>query len=276
MAKSLRRCVHILALPSFLSLFDSASSLAADRQLVDSDPGWIVTIGGSAEYGPSFPGASKNSFSGMPSFDIRRFGEKAENSAPDDNFDYGLVSVGNFEAGPVVGLRDSRSSADDSRLAGLRKIDWSVDLGVYAQYWLIPDTLRLRGEFREALSNGSGLVADLGADWFIQPDDKWTFSIGPRLSFASGAYMKRYFGVSPEEAADSGRVRAFGADGGLKSIGATVSASYQITPDWTFGIYDRFDRLVGDAAASPIAAELGSRNQNVIGISLSKSFAVRF
>lgn len=252
---------------------------ASDNQMggVSPDaPAWIITIGGSAEYGPVYPGSSKNGLSGLPSFDIRRFGEPDENSAPDDNLDYSLIDLGRFEAGPVLGLRDRRSISDDTRLGGLHTIDWGVDLGVFAQYWLVPDTLRLRTEVRQALSNGSGLAVDIGADWFIQPAEGWTFSMGPRLSFGNGRYMKQYFSVSDAEAAANGNVDPFQANGGLKSVGATISATYDITPSWSIQVYDRFDRLVGDAADSPVTRKFGSASQNIIGVSLSKSFAVRF
>jgi outer membrane scaffolding protein for murein synthesis (MipA/OmpV family) len=55
-----------------------------------------------------------------------------------------------------------------------------------------------------------------------------------------------------------------------------VSASYQFTDTMSLQVYDRFDRLVGDAADSPIVTEIGSANQNTIGIVLSRSFEISF
>jgi outer membrane scaffolding protein for murein synthesis (MipA/OmpV family) len=265
-----------LATAAFSQDQPAAAADVAVAAATDKTPDLIITIGGSAEYGPIYPGSSKSGFGGMPSFDIRRFGEPDENSAPDDNLDYGLINLGRFEAGPVLGIRDRRSISDDTRLGGLHTIDWGIDLGIFAQYWLVPDTIRLRTEVRQAVSNGSGLAVDVGADWFIQPAEGWTFSIGPRLSFGNGRYMKQYFSVSDAEAAANGSVGAFQASGGLKSVGATISASYNITPSWTIELYDRFDRLVGDASDSPVTRVFGSENQNIIGISLSKSFAITF
>jgi len=238
-------------------------------------PTWIVTLGGSVEYGPRFPGADRYGFSAMPSFDIRRFGEPDENSAPDDNIDYSVVDLNGFELGPVLGFRDGRSQSDDGRLKGLDTINWDVDVGIFAQYWIVPNRFRLRTEVRQAISNGSGLVADFGADWFQPVSDKWILSAGPRVSFGNDAYMHRYFSVSPFEAARSGTLPSFDASAGLKSVGFVASASYALTPTWTFQVYDRFDRLVGDAADSPISA-IGSANQNVIGVSLSKAFNISF
>jgi len=88
--------------------------------------------------------------------------------------------------------------------------------------------------------------------------------------------MREYFGISSSEALQNGALSSFDAKGGLKSVGFTVSAAYDVTPTITLQIYDRFDRLTGDAADSPITSKLGSENQNVIGISLAKAFSVSF
>jgi MipA family protein len=254
-----------------------AAPAAADDASPDRAPdGWIVTLGASVEYGPKFPGSKHDGFSALPSFDIRRFDEPDEPSAPDDNLDYSLLDIGRFEAGPVLGIRDGRSQSDDNRLQGMHAVHWDVDAGIFAQYWAIPNQLRFRTEVRQAVSNGSGLIVDLGADWFQPLGEKWLFSAGPRASFGNGSYMRKYFGISAAEAAQNGVLPAFDAGSGLKSVGFTVSASYDVTPTWTLQVYNRFDRLIGDAADSPITSKFGDKNQNVIGISLSKAFNVSF
>lgn len=268
----LERCLVLL----FAVLSASSRAIAGESSPPRGSDTWIVTLGTSVEYGPKFPGSKHSGLSGTPSFDFRRFNEPDEPSAPDDNIDYSLVDIGRFEAGPVLGFRDNRSPSDDDRLQGIHAVHWGIDAGVFAQYWAIPNQLRFRTEIRQAVSNGSGLVADLGADWFQPLGDKWQFSAGPRASFGNGAYMRKYFGISAIEAMQSGALSAFDTGSGLKSVGATVSASYDVTPTWTLQLYDRFDRLTGDAADSPITSKLGDENQNVIGISLNKAFSVNF
>jgi outer membrane scaffolding protein for murein synthesis (MipA/OmpV family) len=41
-------------------------------------------------------------------------------------------------------------------------------------------------------------------------------------------------------------------------------------------VYDKYNRLIGDAADSPIVSDIGSVDQNTIGITLSRSFEVPF
>lgn len=256
----------------------SQNAFAADASAptASSPSTFVITLGGAVEYGPKFPGSGHDAFSALPSFDIRRFDEPDENSAPDDSISYGLIDLGGIEIGPALGFRDGRSQSDDRRLAGLHDVRWDVDLGLFAQYWAVPDQLRFRTEARQAVSNGSGLELDLGVDWFQPLNEKWTLSVGPRVSYGNGAFMRKYFSVTSDEAARNGSLASFDASSGFKSVGLSVSATYDFSPTWSLQVYDRFDRLVGDAAASPITSDLGSRNQNIIGVSLSKSFSVSF
>lgn len=236
---------------------------------------WIVTIGGSVEYSPEYEGSKHYSVSGLPSFDIRRLGEPAEQDVPDDNFDLTIFNYKGLEIGPVVGIRSGRSNSDESRLEGLDRIDWSLDAGVFVQYWPIEDRLRLRLEARQALWNGGGLVADLGADWFQPIMEGLVVSAGPRMTLGNSTFMSQNFGVSAAEAARS-RFPEFDADAGVKSVGFTVAATYTINPQWSVQVYNRYDRLVGDAADSPITSDIGSKNQNTIGFALNRSFQIGF
>lgn len=224
---------------------------------------------------PDFPGARRLGANVLPSIDIRRFDEVEELSALDDGMSYGLLDIAGVELGPVIGFRDQRNSAA-AGLAGLHDLSFDVDAGVFLQAWAIPDRLRFRTEIRQALTNGSGLLIDTGADWFERLGDDWVLAVGPRLSIADASYMQSYFGVSPSEAALSG-LSAYNARSGLKSVGVAASISYQISPTWSLDLYDRIDDLVGTAARSPVTtSNAGSRLQNTVGISLSHSFSLPF
>ncbi|TCL71790.1 outer membrane scaffolding protein for murein synthesis (MipA/OmpV family) [Rhizobium sp. BK251] len=236
---------------------------------------WIITLGGSVEYSPDYEGSKHYSVSGLPNFDIRRLGEPAEQDVPDDNFDLTVFTYKGIELGPVWGIRSGRSSFDDWRLEGLNRIDWSLDAGIFVQYWPIEDRLRLRAEARQALWNGGGLVADLAADWFQPITDGLVVSVGPRLTLGNSTFMSQNFGVSANEATKS-RFPEFDAGGGVKSVGVTVAATYTINPQWSVQVYNRYDRLVSDAADSPITSQIGSKNQNIVGFTLNRSFQIGF
>jgi outer membrane protein len=241
-----------------------------------SATGWIVTLGAGTEYGPSYQGATDQSFSFVPYLDIRRLGEPAELDEPDDNFDYTVISWKGLEIGPVAGFRDSRSTSDDSALAGLNEIDWNIDAGIFAQYWLVPDRFRLRFEGRQGLGNNDGFLADFYADYFQPVGPKVTLSAGPRLTLADASYMRTNFGITSQESAANGSLPAFDIGGGVKSVGFLVAATYQFTDTMSLQVYDRYDRIVGDAADSPIVTQIGSPNQNTIGFIMRRSFEISF
>ncbi len=150
-------------------LMSVAAVLAEDGNNADnSEKTHILTLGTSIELAPAYPGASHRRFSAMPSIDIRRMDEPQEFSPPDDSIDYGLIDIGNFSAGPVIGLRDGRSRQESSSLNGLYRIKSGFEVGAFAQYWIFPNQWRVRAEVRGALTNRTGLVYDVGSDAFAQ------------------------------------------------------------------------------------------------------------
>ena len=258
------------------TLSSATASIAADKPAVttvEENPGWIVTLGAGTEYGPTFEGSGDNDFSFVPNFDIRRANEPAGLSAPDDSIDFSLIELGGVELGPAANIRGSRSHTD---VHGVHEIDWSVDVGAFGQYWLIDNRLRIRAEARQGVQSDDGFVADFAVDWFQPVGDKFLLSAGPRASCADATYLENSFGVSSAEALDNGSLSAFSPDAGFKSVGFVVGATYQINPKTSLLVYDKFDRLVGDAADSPIVTDIGSPNQNTIGIVLSRSFHIGF
>ena len=67
----------------------------------------------------------------------------------------------------------------------------------------------------------------------------------------------------------------FDAKGGLHSVGVGTQLRYQITPQWEAHSYVEYQRLTGDAAASPLITQRGSPNQTTFSIGASYSFDVR-
>ena len=59
------------------------------------------------------------------------------------------------------------------------------------------------------------------------------------------------------------------------AVAATSGLSYQFNDRFGLFGYARYERLVGDAAKSPIVRELGSRNQLSGGLGLSYTFNIK-
>ncbi len=240
---------------------------------------WIVTIGSSLTLGPSYEGARSASLnerpyhlSALPSINWRKEGEKADFSAPDDSLDYTLFSSGQFRTGVVGNIRSGRYHGSDIQLKGLHNVKWTVEGGAFAEYWPVVDRFRLRAELRHGVfRNNTGFVSDISGDW-VQKLSRFTLSAGPRLSLADNTFMQRNFGVSDADARRNNRVTAFNAAGGVKGVGFGTAINYEWSDRVTTSLFHRYDRLINDAAKSPVTSALGQRNQYSVGASLNYSF----
>ncbi len=235
--------------------------------------GWIISIGGTAQARPKYEGASTFGFSGAPSLSWRRVGETPAFSAPDDGIGLALFDNKTFRFGPVGRFRAVRYSGSEAELRGLRDVPWTVEAGLFVEYWPIVDRLRTRIEVRQGLHGHHGIVSDLSADW-VQTFGAFTLLGGPRLSLGNGSFTRTNFGITSDEALANGLVTAFRPQGGVKSVGFGAALDYRWSPAWTTTVFAKYERLVGDAARSPIVRTLGDRNQTTFGLRAVYSFKV--
>ena len=142
----------------------------------------------------------------------------------------------------------------------------TVEVGGFVEY-LPSETIRLRADLRKGLGGHEGLVGSIGADRIWRDGDRYVFSIGPRVLFSSARFQEAYFGVDSAAALASG-LPAYRPDGGVYAVAAARGCRTNSVPAGAFG-FARYERLVGDAADSPIVRDLGSRNQLSGGIGLS-------
>jgi outer membrane protein len=204
-------------------------------------------------------------------FDVAR-GDKPFNfEAPDDSFAIPLISSNGFAAGPAANVEGSRKEKDVGAPVG--KVSTTFEAGGFAEY-MAGENFRVRGELLKGLGGHKGLVGSVGADYVLRDADRYVFSVGPRLLFSNGRYQRAYFGVDPEVSA-AVVLPVYRPDSGLHAVALASGLSYQFSPQiGTFG-FARYERLVGDAARSPIVREFGSRNQMSAGLGLSYTFTVR-
>jgi outer membrane protein len=69
--------------------------------------------------------------------------------------------------------------------------------------------------------------------------------------------------------------RPANARGGAHSARAGAQLRYQYNPQWEVHTHVEYQRLLGDAAASPLVQQRGSPNQVTVGVGASYSFNVR-
>lgn len=257
-----------------LSILAAAPAAAQDRDDDDPEatrPGWIVTIGAGVQAAPQFPGADDLAISPMPIVGLRRAGRPVPREAPDEGFGFGLLSdEGAFNIGPALNIQGRRREEDVGAAVG--NVGWTIEVGGFVEAFPV-ENFRLRAEVRQGISGHRGLVGDLGADIFARGRGDTLFSIGPRVRWADDDYMDAYYGVLPAVAATTG-LAAFDPGSGIHAIGGAAGLRLDVGGGFAIQAHARYDRLMNDAADSPIVATFGSRDQFGGGIGLSYSFRV--
>ncbi|MEO6153889.1 MAG: MipA/OmpV family protein [Croceibacterium sp.] len=242
-------------------------SIAAPAAAQDKAP-WRYRVTAGAQVKPQYPGADQVSVQPMFDLDRARGDTPFEFEAPDDSFGVALFHAGSFSVGPVVNLVGSRKPEDVG--VALPKVDRTIEVGGYAQTWL-GDNFRLHGELRYGVTGHKALVGVGGADLVLRDGDKWLFSVGPRVTWADNKFHDAYFSVTPASALATGLL-VYDAGSGIESYGAAAGTQFELTPHFGLYGYAKYDRLTGEAAASPIVLRYGSRDQFAGGIGLSYSF----
>jgi outer membrane protein len=272
----------LIALGTIGAVFDSASAQTVftlpappfELPMVPSVSGaWTVMVGVGGEYKPDFEGANRAMFSPVPIFAIRRAGSTEQFRGPRDSASIAFLDFGDLRAGPVARFEAARKQYNYSELNGLGDVKAAVELGGFVEYYPV-DWFRTRAELREGVVGHNGTVADFSADFIVPVIQRLTISAGPRFTWESTQATSPYFGIDAVQAMAS-RLPVFNAKGGAHSYGAGAQVSYRINPQWEVHSYVEYERLLGDAAASPLVTLRGSPNQTTVGIGASYSFDVK-
>jgi outer membrane scaffolding protein for murein synthesis (MipA/OmpV family) len=266
----------ILAIPQSASA-QTAFTLPAppfDVPMLPSPSGnWTVMVGIGGEYTPDFVGSKNGKLMPIPIFSIRRAGSVDQFRGPRDSASIALFDVGNFRAGPAFKYVASRRSDKYAELTGLGDVKAAYELGGFVEYFPV-DWLRLRSELRQGMGGNTGTVADVSADVIVPLIQRLTISAGPRFTWKSTKATAPYFGVDAAQSVASG-LPMYDARGGAHSVGFGGQISYRINPQWEVHAYVEYEKLLGDAADSPLVKLRGSSNQTTIGLGASYSFDFR-
>ncbi|PPD16207.1 MAG: hypothetical protein CTY25_02045 [Methylobacterium sp.] len=253
-------CVAVTSTPAIAQIdMRSAGEKAAPRT-------WNVTVGASVGAGPSYFGSNRYSASVSPIFSFQRGVGSRWLSVADDNIAFGLIGGQNWRAGFTGKFLGERRESRDFALRGLGNVGFGAEIGGFAEYYPLP-WLRARAELRRGFAAHEALVGDLKLDFFTRFDDRWTVSIGPRVTLAGRDFTQTYLGVNAAQSARSG-LPQFRAGDGILSYGLHAQVTYQWTPRFETSLFVEATRLAGDAARSPLIRQRGSENQVTVGTSL--------
>jgi len=174
----------------------------------------------------------------------------------------GNMGRGNtLRAGPLVSINFGRGEGDSPDLRGMGGVGTGFELGGFVAYYFNDAKSRVRLRARQDVVDGHG-GALISADFnqvFIR-SAKYNLGGVAAVTWASGAYMRSYFGVNPTQAAASG-YPVHRPGNGVKDVTFALNANYVLTERWSLVGNVSYKRLLGGAADSPIVRLVGSPNQ---------------
>ena len=229
-----------------------------------------VRVGLGAQFVPEFVGSKSDNLAPMFHVNIAHGANEFNFGAPDDSPGVALVSSNGFTAGPAGNIQWKRKESEVGAPVG--NVSTTFEVGAFAQYEA-KDSFRVRGEVLKGLNGHDGVLGSVGADKIWRDGDRYVFSIGPRVLFSDGRFQRAYFGVSPAAALASG-LPVYVPKSGIYAVAVASGLNYQLNRRWGLFGFARYERLVGDAARSPIVGDLGSRNQFSGGFGLNYIFTV--
>jgi outer membrane scaffolding protein for murein synthesis (MipA/OmpV family) len=268
----------VVGLAALFVILGIRPSPAADTRNIAYAPvpmdAWIVTVKAHVITSPRWTGSDEQGLFAYPSLSFRKASEKPRWSSPDDGITIDGMQMAGITLAPVFKYRAGRYDGQHRELRGIHDARWTLEGGVAASTWL-GQNVRARVELRRGFRAKDGFEASFGTD-FVKSFRSWTVAIGPRLAIADASFMRNHFGVTPLDALRNPRVTAYKPQAGIKSVGLYASATYDFNQTWSATLHGGYDRLVGQAAKSPIVTRLGSPNQYRIGLTLAYSFPVNW
>ena len=180
--------------------------------------------------------------------------------------DANVLDSPNWEFGPMLQYRFGREDVEDEVVNRLPAIDGGLEAGLFGDYHYvnlqgIPWRLRLAMAVTTGVSgDATGTHVTPYASFWMPLGRRVFAGVGLGATWSSASFMHQRFGVTPAAAAASG-LPAYSAGAGLRQLYFWPALVVQLEERWFAGVGGFYQRLTGDAAASPIVAERGTRHQ---------------
>ena len=242
----------------------------------DAEPhlekGTSILVGLGVLESPVYDGAKNSKASPFPYVDIHGWFHDRVYVSSVRGLGVNILDEGPFRAGVALNYRGGRTSSDSDRLKGLPDISGSPSIRGFVTYSLKPLTFELsvKNEFG---SNPTTEVSFGTALGFV-PAPRLHLSIGANLSWVDSRFTRKYFGVTPTQAAqataEGNPLTAYLPGSGLSTVGMTATGVYALTHHW--GIISRLglNELIGSPAKdSPLT-------QKDFGVSFGIGAAYKF
>ncbi len=210
-------------------------------------PDWRVTLGPGVDVQPTYPGAKRYTIEPAGIVDLRYLDLAFLSDG--EGIGVNILRGQGYRAGVAISYDLGRNHHDDPRLAQLANISPAAEPKLFAQTFL--KVVVLTANMRKGLGGHDGVIGDVGAYMPLPIAPHAFLFVGPTISLADSRYMKAYFGVDAAHAKASG-LPVFAPAGGLRETGLGATAIYLLGDHWLLNADAAYQRLLGDAARSPI------------------------
>ena len=234
-----------------LVLARTGGAIAAEGPLEnDGDTPWRLDVGLALDTVPLWSGSSRYDSRLLPV--IEGHLGIAEDTAL---FVAGDASGVQFSVRPdlEIGLAiraDAGRAEDAVEPEGVREVDDALQFGVFAELGT-PERLRVGASaFADVAGDREGALAALEVSRALRPNGWPSLLLSAGVELADRERADTFYGVRTTEARPGRAAYAIGA--GATSVHLSLVTTYRFTRRWSLRIAARTDRLVGEAARSPL------------------------
>lgn len=252
------RIIATLAFSACVLVFGQALAQSQPYEQVEAPKTWKVDIGGGFVRGFSATGDSTNDFNwtfwGSASYKDLVYANGL------DGVGYNAIKTDDFRAG--VQLRPRFAAGD---IEGFdKRPELGADAALYA-YHRLPGNVVVGGRIQQDVTGD-----DAGFAWQAQVGHQRVTPVGLLQVMAYGRggdddRLNRYFGVTPQEAANS-TYQAFAGDGGISAAGASAFLAVPIGDRYGVGTFVNYEKYLGDARNSPLIEDDYVWRAGVVGV----------
>ncbi|MCU0985246.1 MAG: MipA/OmpV family protein [Acetobacteraceae bacterium] len=232
---------------------------------------WSLNVGALAGLRPDYEGSDDYSFLGAPLVELRYGGDRFFVSSR-DGIGATLVRIGRFTAGPVLRYRFGRDQDDNDALRGMGDVGGTVEAGAFMRFqeggWVV--VINAAQGLNGGGHRGATVFASLGYGGRLA--ERWRFSLGPSVTWASDNYMQSFFGVTPTQGARAGYA-PYSPGAGFKDVGFGGTLTWLATDQIALTAIAEVKELLNDAADSPLVERAGNSTQGFFGLALSYRFS---
>lgn len=236
-----------------LGILSAPLSGPAHAQQPTDQNDWQFTLGAGAVYAPKYEGSDDFEVKAIPVANADYKDGLFFANLRDGIGSYPLRGE-NYKIGAAIGYQFGRDESDDrDNLRGMGDVDESAVANILASYDL-GQIAQISGKVSTAISGDYGTTVDVKIGSRYPVTDKIILSGSVGTQWADGEHMSNRFSVSSAQSTRSGYTQ-YDAGSGIKSVGATIGATYRVTERWSTNLTLHGHQLVGDAADSPVVKD---------------------